>query len=187
MGDMNESGMDNNAMNGVVEEKKEVDKVEEPQGVEEAAKPEEKVETESNMQIDEEETPKDSEEEEQQTEKYNVEEVGFAKLKGTNGLAIEYIIKKYAITIGRKSKSTPVDVVLGDSMSISRNHATIEYNFQNKCWELAVRGKNGVSVGKILYTPSSAPVTLRSQDLLQFGDKNAPVSMYFLLPRTAAN
>jgi hypothetical protein len=111
-----------------------------------------------------------------------MEKVGFAKLMGTEGSTIEYTIKKYEIFIGRKSKSTPVDVVLGNSMSISRKHAKISYNFEEKIWQLTVLGKNGVSVGKILYAPSSGPVGLKSQELLQFGDKLEPVSLYFLLP-----
>merc|ERR1739848_223541 len=107
--------------------------------------------------------------------------VGFARLKGVDS-DIDYTVKKYEIFIGRKSKSTPVDVVIGSSMSISRKHAKISYNFETKTWELTILGKNGVSVGKILYAPSSPPVALRSTDLLQFGDKLEPVSLYFLLP-----
>ncbi len=118
----------------------------------------------------------------QKMEDADVEKVGFAKLKGATGVDIEYTVKKYEIFIGRKSKSTPVDVVLGNSMSISRKHAKISYNFETQNWELTVLGKNGVSVGKILYAPSSPPVVLRSQELLQFGDKLEPVSLYFLLP-----
>ncbi|QDZ19019.1 FHA domain-containing protein [Chloropicon primus] len=111
-----------------------------------------------------------------------VKKVGFARLKGVEGSDIDYLLKKYEIFIGRKSKSTPVDVVLGNSMSISRKHAKISYNFDTRNWELTILGKNGVSVGKILYAPSSPPVVLHSQDLLQFGDKLEPVSLYFLLP-----
>ena len=110
-----------------------------------------------------------------------VKKVGFARLmgvEGTDGLRREEV----RVMIGRKSKSTPVDVVLGNSMSISRKHAKIAYNFETANWELTILGKNGVSVGKILYAPSSPPVVLRSQDLLQFGDKMEPVSLYFLLP-----
>ena len=124
----------------------------------------------------------DKEKEDEASDKELVEKVGFAKLMGTEGSDLDYTVKKYEIFIGRKSKSTPVDVVLGNSMSISRKHAKISYNFENQNWELTVLGKNGVSVGKILYAPSSPPVVLRSQELLQFGDKLEPVSLYFLLP-----
>lgn len=64
-------------------------------------------------------------------------------------------------------------------MNISRQHAKIVYNFERKCFELIVQGKNGVSVGGNLYTPASAPQELQSQDLLTVGDK----SFYFLLPK----
>ena len=121
-------------------------------------------------------------EDEEAMDKELVEKVGFAKLMGTEGSDLDYTVKKYEIFIGRKSKSTPVDVVLGNSMSISRKHAKISYNFDTRNWELTILGKNGVSVGKILYAPSSPPVVLHSQDLLQFGDKLEPVSLYFLLP-----
>lgn len=46
-------------------------------------------------------------------------------------------------------------------------------------WELQVLGKNGVTVQGTLHTPSSPPVVLRSQDLIQIADR----SFYFLLPR----
>lgn len=111
-----------------------------------------------------------------------MKKVGFARLKGVEGSDVDYSVQKYEVFIGRKSKSTPVDVVLGNSMSISRKHAKIAFNFETKNWELTILGKNGVSVGKILYAPTSPPVVLRSQDLLQFGDKMEPVSLYFLLP-----
>ena len=44
--------------------------------------------------------------------------------------------------MGRASK-VPVDVSLGDSMNISRQHAKIVYNFDRRAFELIVMGKNG--------------------------------------------
>ena len=44
--------------------------------------------------------------------------------------------------MGRASK-VPVDVSLGDSMNISRQHAKIVYNFERRAFELIVMGKNG--------------------------------------------
>ena len=44
--------------------------------------------------------------------------------------------------MGRASK-VPVDVSLGDSMNISRQHAKIVYNFDQRAFELIVMGKNG--------------------------------------------
>ena len=52
---------------------------------------------------------------------------GFAKLVGEK---VDHIMRKYEITLGRRSKATNLDVVLGDFMSVSRNHARIYYNFE---------------------------------------------------------
>ena len=101
---------------------------------------------------------------------------GFVKLQGED---LEVYCKKYEIIIGRRSKSTALDVVLGDNMNISRQHAIIRYNFDTKAWELIVQGKNGVTVNGNLFTPQSQPATLHSQDLMEIGDR----SFYFLLPR----
>ncbi|KAK9918354.1 hypothetical protein WJX75_003459 [Coccomyxa subellipsoidea] len=105
-----------------------------------------------------------------------INQVGFAKLLGDG---IEVNAKKYEIVIGRHSKSSIVDVVLGDSLNISRQHAKILYNFSRGVWELHVLGKNGVTVQGTLHTHTSPPVVLRSQDLIQIADR----SLYFLLPR----
>lgn len=75
--------------------------------------------------------------------------VAYAKLQGDG---LEYFIRKYEVLLGRKSKSTELDIVLGacstvvlpaaipelpschhafvgDNMNISRQHAKIAYNF----------------------------------------------------------
>lgn len=76
--------------------------------------------------------------------------VAYAKLQGDG---LEYFIRKYEVVLGRKSKSTELDIVLGagpksfpsllqqlnfpscqhacvgDNMNISRQHAKIAYNF----------------------------------------------------------
>ena len=51
--------------------------------------------------------------------------VGFAKLLGDG---LELYAKKTEIIIGRQSKSTNLDVVLGENMNVSRQHAKIAYN-----------------------------------------------------------
>ena len=51
--------------------------------------------------------------------------MGFAKLQGEG---VEVYAKKTEIIIGRQSKSTNLDVVLGDNMNVSRQHAKIAYN-----------------------------------------------------------
>lgn len=102
--------------------------------------------------------------------------VAFAKLQGEG---LEYFVRKYEVLLGRKSKSTELDIVLGDNMNISRQHAKIAYNFQLGVFELTVMGKNGVTVNGVLHTPSSAPQPLYTQDFLQVGEQK----FFFLLPK----
>ncbi|DBB04401.1 hypothetical protein WJX77_002015 [Trebouxia sp. C0004] len=102
--------------------------------------------------------------------------VAFAKLQGDG---LEYFVRKYEVWLGRKSKSTELDIVLGDNMNISRQHAKIAYNFSLGVFELTVMGKNGVTVNGILHTPSSAPQQLYTQDFLQVGEQK----FFFLLPK----
>eukprot|EP00884_Botryococcus_braunii_P003704 jgi/Botrbrau1/13334/Bobra.0334s0010.1 len=101
--------------------------------------------------------------------------VGFVKLEGPG---IEFYAKKYEIIIGRKSKSANLDVVLGDNMNISRQHAIIAYNFDTGKWELTVLGKNGVTVDDRICLPGGGSVPLQSGSYLQLGDRG----FYFLLP-----
>jgi hypothetical protein len=108
-----------------------------------------------------------------------LQQCGFAKLVDeANDLV--YVMRKYEIVLGRQSKSAGTDVVLGqDNMNVSRAHATIRWNFESRCFELLVMGKNGVTVRGALVTPASAPFPLRSQDVLQLGAFN----LTFLLPK----
>lgn len=55
-------------------------------------------------------------------------QVGFAKLQGAR---MEYVIQKYTVSMGRCSKTSKVDIVLGDNMNLSRHHADIAYNFDS--------------------------------------------------------
>lgn len=107
-----------------------------------------------------------------------LQQCGFAKLVDMDN-NILYYMRKYEICIGRKSKSTDTDLVLGDNMNISRQHAMIRYNFDTKAFELSVLGKNGVTIRGSLYTPSSPTCTLQSQDVLQI----ATFNITFLLPK----
>lgn len=56
-----------------------------------------------------------------------LQKAGFARLVGRG---IDYTLRKYECTMGRKSKAKNVDLELGDTMSISRKHACISYNFE---------------------------------------------------------
>mmetsp|Transcript_33367 Transcript_33367/g.55997 ORF Transcript_33367/g.55997 Transcript_33367/m.55997 type:complete len:144 (-) Transcript_33367:281-712(-) len=101
--------------------------------------------------------------------------VGFAKLKGKE---FDFYIQKYTITLGRRSKSSNVDIALGDNMNLSRHHASIAYNFESGRWELVVHGKNGVTANEKFIAPGHEPHKLTSKERLQVGD----VAFYFLLP-----
>lgn len=73
------------------------------------------------------------------------EQVGFAKLCGQG---LEYVVQKYTITMGRCSKTTTVDLTLGNNMNLSRHHASIAYNFdsgESRC--LLARSRGGNSNG----------------------------------------
>ncbi|KAG7674515.1 hypothetical protein Ndes2526B_g05250 [Nannochloris sp. 'desiccata'] len=105
-----------------------------------------------------------------------MQRVAFAHLVG-NG--IDYLVKKYEITLGRKAKNYTPDVIMGETMSVSRQHAKIIFNFDTNQFELIVLGRNGVMVDGSLYEPEYGPVPLRSKALLQIGD----TSFYFLLPK----
>jgi len=102
-------------------------------------------------------------------------QVGFAKLQGAR---MEYVIQKHTVSMGRHSKTSNVDLVLGDNMNLSRHHADIAFNFDSGCFELQVKGKNGVSVAGKFVPAGSDPIPLRSQDLVQVAD----MQFYFLLP-----
>ncbi|KFM26227.1 Fork head transcription factor 1 [Auxenochlorella protothecoides] len=101
---------------------------------------------------------------------------GFARLLGKD---VDYIVRKYEIVLGRRSKASTLDVILGDFMSVSRQHARILYSFPSARWELQVLGKNGVAVDGVTYLPGGDPVPLASRALLQIGQD---VSFHFLLP-----
>lgn len=60
---------------------------------------------------------------------HRLQNAGYAKLAIDAGeTSYSQIVKKYVVTIGRRNKSVPLDVAL-DVMSVSRQHATISYNF----------------------------------------------------------
>lgn len=107
-----------------------------------------------------------------------IHKVGFARLVGTPG--VDHIVNKYEIVLGRRNKNKAIDVSLGDTMSVSRQHARIYYDFSNKGFYLLVLGKNGVSVNGTSVSPGDAPVLLESQSLLEVGND---VAVHFLLPK----
>eukprot|EP00887_Chlorella_sp_A99_P003413 scaffold7.g3413.t1 len=97
-----------------------------------------------------------------------LERVGFARLLGEG---IDFVVRKYEVTLGRKSKSNKSDCVLGDVMSLSREHARIRWDWDEKCFELEVDGQP-VAAGEA--------VPLRSQAELRVG---SDILFHFLLPK----
>jgi hypothetical protein len=100
----------------------------------------------------------------------------YAKLQGED---FTYYMQTLAIMIGRKA--TPedeVDVDLGRSKLISRQHVRIEYNFQRRQFELKCLGKNGIYVDGRFYTKDHESIMLETKTLIQIGEK----CFYFLLP-----
>ena len=53
--------------------------------------------------------------------------VAFAKLQGDG---LEYFIRKYEVLLGRKSKSTELDIVLGENFSAPQSLLDLVYC----CW-----------------------------------------------------
>ncbi|KAG8057306.1 hypothetical protein GUJ93_ZPchr0002g26116 [Zizania palustris] len=103
--------------------------------------------------------------------------VGFAKIQGED---FEYFMRTYSIILGRNSKKGKVDLdisILGFT-NVSRRHARIFYDFEHQQFSLEVLGKNGCIVQGVLHLPGGGPVKLKSQYLLQIGQKK----FYFLLP-----
>ena len=86
---------------------------------------------------------------------------GFAKLLGTD---VDFILRKYNCSMGRRSKASNTDVVLGDVMSISRQHAEIRYSFDTSKTVLSStarpiyhQGRQWVWLGIDLISSTSQP------------------------------
>lgn len=71
----------------------------------------------------------------------------YAKLEGQHYC---YYIRTLQVTLGRKvnrpGKSDKVDIPLGNTKSVSRQHARLFYNFATQRFEMMVIGKNGAFV-----------------------------------------
>jgi hypothetical protein len=95
-----------------------------------------------------------------------------------------HYMTKPTLTIGRSSNKTAglaSEYTLwlpSRDRAVSRIHATIALNVDMQSFELFVQGKNGMEVNGSFVCPNSAPVQLRSQDVLQAGS----CTLWFLLP-----
>ncbi|ORY86403.1 fork head domain-domain-containing protein, partial [Protomyces lactucae-debilis] len=93
-----------------------------------------------------------------------------------------FFIQTLTLLLGRKAKpGDNVDVHLGASKSISRNHAKIHYHFHASAWEIEVLGKNGAFVNE-RYVGAGETFPLHNEDKLQI----AETPFTFLLPEGAA-
>ncbi|VEU20357.1 DEKNAAC101147 [Brettanomyces naardenensis] len=123
----------------------------------------------------------------------NNEVQAYAKIAGRNWT---FYVKALKISIGRNTESRPavvasgtsssssdqVDIDLGPSKVVSRRHALIQYNLEQRRWELFVYGRNGVKVdGVRLELPYGAPYVLGSGNILDIGG----TQMMFILPDAA--
>lgn len=70
----------------------------------------------------------------------------YAKLEGDDFC---YYIRTLQVTLGRKVKKPDnVDIPLGNTKSVSRQHARLFYNFTTQRFEMMVFGKNGAFVNE---------------------------------------
>ncbi|EPS42893.1 hypothetical protein H072_3220 [Dactylellina haptotyla CBS 200.50] len=98
-----------------------------------------------------------------------------------------YYVKDLKISIGRPPDSRPpnasisendVDIDLGPSKLVSREHAMIQYDtVEYRCWILEVLGRNGIKVDDEQHKRGST-VQLRSGSMFEI----AGVQMLFVLP-----
>eukprot|EP00299_Pterocystis_sp_00344_P012072 c5745_g1_i1.p1 GENE.c5745_g1_i1~~c5745_g1_i1.p1 ORF type:complete len:170 (+),score=40.42 c5745_g1_i1:1-510(+) len=109
------------------------------------------------------------------------EVMAFAKLVGEH---FEFHMVEYPLVVGRRSASDPAaHVHLGDSKSISRKHASIDWNKEKKLFEIQCLGKNGMTVDGTQVLPKDGPVSLQNKTKILIGD----VTFYFLLPLNASS
>ncbi|CAB5377163.1 unnamed protein product [Rhizophagus irregularis] len=100
----------------------------------------------------------------------------YAKLEGDNFC---YYIKTLQVILGRKtSGSDQVDIHLGSTKAISRQHARLYYNFQEQHFELMIFGKNGAYINEV-FCEKGVTVPLENRTKIQIGE----VVFSFLLPR----
>ncbi|KAF9568853.1 Pre-rRNA-processing protein fhl1 [Mortierella alpina] len=104
----------------------------------------------------------------------------YAKLEGDSFC---YYIRTLQVTFGRKaSSSDQVDIHLGPTKAISRQHARLFYNFTTQRFEMTVFGKNGAFVND-QFVEKGVTVPLENRTKIQIGE----VSFSFLLPKIEAD
>ncbi|KAG5457407.1 MAG: fork head domain-containing protein, partial [Olpidium bornovanus] len=71
---------------------------------------------------------------------------------------------------------TAVDVDLGPAKIVSRRHASVEFNFTSRRWNLHAIGRNGLKVNDVVFKPGCDPIELDM--LIEVGG----VQFVFILP-----
>ena len=70
--------------------------------------------------------------------------------------AYSFYVQSLSVTLGRKaSEGDHVDVHLGNTKAISRQHARVQYSFARNCFEIYVGGRNGLFVDDVFYDQGS--------------------------------
>jgi hypothetical protein len=66
--------------------------------------------------------------------------------------AYSFYVQSLSVTLGRKATdSDRVDVHLGNTRAISRQHARVQYSFARNSFEIFVGGRNGLFVDDVFY------------------------------------
>jgi len=107
--------------------------------------------------------------------------VAYAKLAGDNFV---YYVQTMVVTLGRggggeAGNDGEPDVDLGREKSISRRHATIQYDSMAAAFFITPHGKNGLRVGRNFYRGGSSPIKLHNWSRIQI----ANVGFWFILPQ----
>lgn len=71
--------------------------------------------------------------------------------------AYSFYVQSLSVTLGRKANNEKdhVDVHLGNTRGISRQHARVQYSFARNCFEIYVGGRNGLFVDDVFYDQGS--------------------------------
>jgi len=108
--------------------------------------------------------------------------------------AYSFYVQSLSVTLGRKAgENDHVDVHLGNTKAISRQHARVQYSFARNCFEIYVGGRNGLFVDDLFYEQGSVvplddryfaacPLALILSTQIQIGE----IRFVFLLPHQGA-
>lgn len=102
--------------------------------------------------------------------------LGYARLAGAGKGAIDYIVRKQSITIGR-SVSFADCIIKSEGRHVSKRHASLFWKKENKEWVIrCLSRKNGIVINGVPIVPGSESISVKSRDLIEIGD----VAFFFL-------